>query len=119
MSSALSEQKYKELNFYKVVFPDVSMLWSQFSAIFDNFRQKIGVFLQNQCHDKNFALFAFVLSQKRHFLQKKFRIFFLIITSVLDVSGLFYVMQKNGSNGFVHVGPRVWMKIYFKNVANT
>jgi hypothetical protein len=25
-----------------------SMLWSQFSAIFDNFRRKIGVFLKNQ-----------------------------------------------------------------------
>jgi hypothetical protein len=27
-----------------------SMLWSQFSAIFDSFRQKNGVFLQNQCY---------------------------------------------------------------------
>jgi hypothetical protein len=32
-----------------------SMLWSQFSAIFDNFRQKIGVFLKNQCYDHNFC----------------------------------------------------------------
>jgi hypothetical protein len=34
-----------------------SMLWSQFYAIFDNFRQKIGVFLKTQCYDQNFALF--------------------------------------------------------------
>jgi hypothetical protein len=32
-----------------------SMLWSQFSAIFANFRQKIGVFLKNQCCDPNFV----------------------------------------------------------------
>jgi hypothetical protein len=32
-----------------------SMLWSQFSAIFANFWQKIGVFLKNQCHDSNFT----------------------------------------------------------------
>jgi hypothetical protein len=60
-----------------------SMLWSQFSAIFDNFRQKIGVFLKNQCYDQNFAQFTLVLSQKRQF----FAIFFgenifKIITSV-------------------------------------
>jgi hypothetical protein len=51
--------------------------FSQFSA------KKIGVFLKNQCHDQNFAFFAFVLSQKRHFFAKKFRKYFLkIITSV-------------------------------------
>jgi hypothetical protein len=32
-----------------------SMLWSQFSAIFTNFWQKIGVFHKNQCYDQNFA----------------------------------------------------------------
>jgi hypothetical protein len=32
-----------------------SMLLSQFSAIFDNFRRKIGVFLKNQCYDQSFA----------------------------------------------------------------
>jgi hypothetical protein len=32
-----------------------SMLWSQFSAIFGNFLQKIGVFLKNQCYDQNFG----------------------------------------------------------------
>jgi hypothetical protein len=31
------------------------MLWSQFSAIFTNFRQKIGVFFKNQCYDHNFC----------------------------------------------------------------
>jgi hypothetical protein len=40
-----------------------SMLWSQFSAIFANFWQKIGVFLKNPCYDQNFAKFSFVLSQ--------------------------------------------------------
>jgi hypothetical protein len=36
------------------------MLWSQFSAIFDNFQRKNGVFLKNQCYDQifhNLALF--------------------------------------------------------------
>jgi hypothetical protein len=32
-----------------------SMLCSQFSAIFDNFWQKNGVFLKNQCYDQNFC----------------------------------------------------------------
>jgi hypothetical protein len=32
-----------------------SMLWSQFSAIFGNFRQKIGAFLKNQCYDQIFS----------------------------------------------------------------
>jgi hypothetical protein len=33
----------------------VSMLWSQFSAIFANFWRKIGGFLKNPCYDENFA----------------------------------------------------------------
>jgi hypothetical protein len=32
-----------------------SMLWSQFSAVFDNFRQKNGIFLKNYRYDQNFA----------------------------------------------------------------
>jgi hypothetical protein len=32
-----------------------SMLWWQFSAIYDNFRQKIGLFLKNERYDKIFA----------------------------------------------------------------
>jgi hypothetical protein len=32
-----------------------SMLWFQFSAILNNFRQKIGVFLKDQCYDTLFA----------------------------------------------------------------
>jgi hypothetical protein len=48
------------------------MLWSQFSAIFPNFRQKIGVFLKYQCYDQLFSKFSFVLSQKRQFC-KNFR----------------------------------------------
>jgi hypothetical protein len=36
----------------------------RFSTIFG---EKIGVFLKNQCHDKNFAKFGFVLRQKRQF----------------------------------------------------
>jgi hypothetical protein len=32
-----------------------SMLWSQSSSIFANFRRKNGVFLKNQCYDQNFA----------------------------------------------------------------
>jgi hypothetical protein len=31
------------------------MLGSQFSAIFANFRQQIGVFLISQCYDQSFA----------------------------------------------------------------
>jgi hypothetical protein len=42
-----------------------SMLW--FSAILDNFRQKNGFFLKNECYDQNFAQFNFVLSQKANF----------------------------------------------------
>jgi hypothetical protein len=34
----------------------MSMLWSQFSAIFLSiFGEKIGVFLKNECHDQHFA----------------------------------------------------------------
>jgi hypothetical protein len=50
-----------------------SMLWSQFSAIFDDFRQKIGGFFKNQCYDQNFALFSFILSQKRQYFCWIFR----------------------------------------------
>jgi hypothetical protein len=49
------------------------MLWSQFSAIFANFRRKkIGVFLKNQCYDQNLAQFSFVLSQKRQYFFAEF-----------------------------------------------
>jgi hypothetical protein len=41
-----------------------SMLWSQFSAIFDNFGRKIGVFLKNQCHDHNFLRFSTIFGEK-------------------------------------------------------
>jgi hypothetical protein len=44
-----------------------SVLWSQFSAIFPNFRRKIGGFLKNQCYDENF-----VLSQKCQFFAEFF-----------------------------------------------
>jgi hypothetical protein len=47
------------------------------------FCDKIGVFLKNQCYDQNFALFGFVLSQKRQFFRKLFCENILkIITSV-------------------------------------
>jgi hypothetical protein len=60
-----------------------SMLWSQFTAIFDNFWLKIGVFLKNQCYDQNFAKFGFVLSQKTPIFPRFFgEKFFKIITSV-------------------------------------
>jgi hypothetical protein len=36
------------------------MLWSQFSAIFEDFRQKNGVFLKNQCYDQIFSWFSCV-----------------------------------------------------------
>jgi hypothetical protein len=40
---------------------------------FGNFSaQKIGVFLENQCYDQNFASFSFVFSQKRHFFAEIF-----------------------------------------------
>jgi hypothetical protein len=42
-------------------------LGSKFSAIFDNFRRKNGIFLKSQCYDQNFAYLSFVLSQKRQF----------------------------------------------------
>jgi hypothetical protein len=32
------------------------MLWSQFSAIFDNLRRKNGVFLKNQRYDENLCI---------------------------------------------------------------
>jgi hypothetical protein len=43
------------------------MFWSQLSAIFANFRRKIGVFLKNQCYDQNFAKTSSSLSQKRQY----------------------------------------------------
>jgi hypothetical protein len=61
------------------------MLWSQFSAIFDNFWQIIAVFLKKQCYDQNFAKFSFILSQKRPFFAEFFcEKNFKIITSVPD-----------------------------------
>jgi hypothetical protein len=48
-----------------------SMLWSQVSAVFQIFGEKIGVFLKYQCHDQFYSKFSFVLSKKRHFLAKK------------------------------------------------
>jgi hypothetical protein len=49
------------------------------------FCEKIGVFLKNQCYDQHFALFSFVLSQKRKFFAEFFGINILkIITSVPD-----------------------------------
>jgi hypothetical protein len=56
-------------------------------TIFANFRQfsekKIDVFLKNQFYDQNFALFSFVLSQKRQLLAIFFgENIFKIITSV-------------------------------------
>jgi hypothetical protein len=45
----------------------------QFSASFDNFRQKIGVFLKNQCYDEFLHHLAMLLSQKRQFLRRIFR----------------------------------------------
>jgi hypothetical protein len=54
-----------------------SMLLSQFSAIFPNFRrffpifgEKIGIFLKYQCYDELFSKSSFVLSQKRQFFRK-------------------------------------------------
>jgi hypothetical protein len=67
----LSEQKTEWARVW-VIFSQThqgSMLLSQFSAIFDNFRRKIGVFLKNQCYDQNFAYFSFVFSQKRQFFR--------------------------------------------------
>jgi hypothetical protein len=41
----------------------------RFSIIFC---EKNGVFLKNQCYDQIFALFSFVLSQKRQFFRQNF-----------------------------------------------
>jgi hypothetical protein len=50
-----------------------SMLWSQFSPIFPNFRRKNWRFLKYQCYDQLFSKFSFVLSQKRRFFRWIFR----------------------------------------------
>jgi hypothetical protein len=50
-----------------------SMLCSRFSAISDNILRKIGVFLKNQCYDRNFAWFSFDLNKKRQFFCWIFR----------------------------------------------
>jgi hypothetical protein len=39
----------------------------RFSTIFG---EKIGVFLKYQCYDQNFALFSFVLSEKRQHVER-------------------------------------------------
>jgi hypothetical protein len=39
---------------------------------FCDFRKKIGVFLEIQCYDQNFAEFSFVLSKKRQFFWRKY-----------------------------------------------
>jgi hypothetical protein len=59
------------------------MLWSQFSAIFDNFRRKNWRFSQKPMLWSIFSKFSFVLSQKRQFFAKIFGENILkIITSV-------------------------------------
>jgi hypothetical protein len=40
--------------------------------MFTIFGEKIGVFLKKQCYDQIFALFSFVLSQKRDFFSADF-----------------------------------------------
>jgi hypothetical protein len=50
-----------------------SMLWSQFSAIFPNFRRKNGVFIKYQCYDQFLTKFSFVFSEKRQYFRKIFR----------------------------------------------
>jgi hypothetical protein len=63
------------------------MLWSQFSAIFANFWQKIGVFLKNECYDANFLNISCVLNLQgrifRHFFGENI---WKIITSVSEPS---------------------------------
>jgi hypothetical protein len=78
-----------------------SMLWSQFSASFDTFRRKNGVFLKNQCYIKNFAQLSFCLSQKRQFWLLNFsaKIIKKIITSV------------PGVDVFIILSPNWWKKI--------
>jgi hypothetical protein len=49
-----------------------SMFWSQFSAIFVNFRRKNGGFLSNQCYDKMFAKLAVVWAKTPNFSTKIF-----------------------------------------------
>jgi hypothetical protein len=49
------------------------------TCVFRQFRQKIGVFHKNQCYDRIFELFSFVLSQKRQFFAENI---LKIITSV-------------------------------------
>jgi hypothetical protein len=68
------------------------MLLSQFSAIFDSFRQKIGVFLINQCYDLICALFSVVLSKKKNsiffanfFAENILKTILKTITSVPDI----------------------------------
>jgi hypothetical protein len=49
------------------------MLWSQFSAILENFGQKkLWFFSKNQCYDQNFAYSSFLLCQKRQFFAEFF-----------------------------------------------
>jgi hypothetical protein len=49
-----------------------SMLWSQFSAIFANFRRKIGFFLVNQCYDHILQKLAVVWAKNAKMFAKIF-----------------------------------------------
>jgi hypothetical protein len=49
-----------------------SMLWSQFSVIFPNFRQKIGGFLKNQCYDQNLHNLALFWAKNANFFAEIF-----------------------------------------------
>jgi hypothetical protein len=76
------------------------MLWSQFSAIFSNFRRKNGVFLKYQCYGQIIFKFGFVSSQKRQFLAKLFcKNIFKIITSV---PGLIFYLRNPFEGGCLH-----------------
>jgi hypothetical protein len=72
------------------------------------FGEKIGVFLENQCYDQNFAYFSFVLSKKRQFFSLNFsaKIFKKIISSFARdafKSSVFYVGKGTRSRPFQHL----------------
>jgi hypothetical protein len=50
--------------------PGVDVMITQFSAIFANFRRKIGVFLKKHCYDNFFVKTSSCLSKKRQFVRQ-------------------------------------------------
>jgi hypothetical protein len=72
-----------------------SMLWSQYSAIFANFRRKNGVLLKSHCYDQIFAKSSISLSKKMSVFLLNFSAKFFKNHNIGPMSKCFYSQIAN------------------------